>query len=891
MASSSMPDQPEGAPKFATEKELPATVVGRFVLGQRLGAGGMGEVYAAQDTLLTRRVAIKRMAPDLQFDETDRARFLKEAQRASILNHPNIAAIYDVLEEKGEILLVMEYIEGITLRRRCQQPISTEQFIDIAQQCAEGLGAAHAEHLVHCDIKPDNIMITASGRVKILDFGVAKHFGHATPDAATQTFATMKGALSGTPAYMAPEVLTQKLYDGRADLFSLGLVFYEILGGKQPFVADSFVGTLGRVLHTEVPSLAEVNAKVPPAIVHIVSKLLQKDPEDRYASAAALLDDLKTVQHTGTIRGLAVPAQPVPAAKSSSSKFSLKFGTAVAVVLLGLAATFAFYKPARKLLQPAAKQSPGEVALPQTQILAVLPFQAIDGNPKLTALGEGLVESLAAKLSQLGQDRSLEVIAARNLQDKHISSLAEARTQLGANLGVAIGLEEAGELVHASYTLTDARTGRVLAGETITVPNDDAFSVEDEIALGTVRALHLNLRTAEQTALKVHGTTQPAAYGLYLRARGYLVDWSQPENVENAIVMAKQALKMDAGFGMAKAALGEAYWRKYGLTKEKKWATEAQTECNGAVKLGNAGEAGHMCLGLVDDGTGQYRAAANEFQRAVELEPTNQGSALGLALALEHQGATDEAEKAYQRAVDAHPQSYFAYNALGGFYYRRGEYQKAAAMFQKVTELAPEGYVGYLNLGGTYNEMARYSDAITPLKKSIALRPTYGAYANLGTSYFSTRNFAEATTAYREASKLDPNQYVTWGNLGAALYYGGKKTEAIQVYRKAIDMSAEQLKVNPRDTDVLSDICEYYAMVGDREHALKYLAEALQYGHGEKELLLSAAQVYNELGESGLALEWLAKAVHAGYAPSKLRDYPTFDQLRDTPAFRQIAGE
>jgi serine/threonine protein kinase len=315
-----MPDQPEGPRKFATEKDLPTTVVGRFVLGQRLGSGGMGQVYAAQDTLVTRRVAIKRMAPDLQFDEADRARFLKEAQRASILNHPNIAAIYDVLEEKGEILLVMEYIEGITLRRRCEKPVGTDQFLDIAQQCAEGLGAAHAEHLVHCDIKPDNLMITASGRVKILDFGVAKHFGHVTPDGATQTFATMKGALSGTPAYMAPEVLTQKLYDGRADLFSLGLVFYEMLGGQQPFVADSFVGTLGRVLHTEVPSLADVNASMPPAIVHIVSKLLQKDPEARYASAAALLDDLRAVQLTGTIQGLVTPQGALPAAPSSTSK-------------------------------------------------------------------------------------------------------------------------------------------------------------------------------------------------------------------------------------------------------------------------------------------------------------------------------------------------------------------------------------------------------------------------------------------------------------------------------------------------------------------------------------------------------------------------------------------
>lgn len=865
--------------------------MGRFVLGERLGAGGMGQVYVAQDTLLTRRVAIKRMAPELQFDEEDRARFLKEAQRASVLNTPNIAAIYDVLENKGEILVVMEYIEGITLRKRCERPVSTDEFLSIAKQCAEGLEAAHTEHIVHCDIKPENIMLTPTKRVKILDFGVAKHFAQAAGDQATQSLATMRGGgMSGTPAYMAPEILTQKLYDGRADLFSLGLVFYEMLGGKQPFIADSFVGTLGRVLHVEVPSLKDVNKDVPAPIVQIVSRLLEKDPDNRYPNATALLADLQKVEVGETISSQAPKLSP-QVTKLEPKRSRWRELMVALVVLAATAALAILYKVNPKVFHFSKSSTPSEqAALPQTQILAVLPFAAIDGDPKLTALGEGLVESVAAKLSQLGQDRSLEVIAARNLQEKHVSTLSDAHTQFGANLGISLGLEPAGDLIHATYTLIDARNGRTIAGQSITVPSGDLFSIEDEIAQGAVRALHLNLRSGEQTALKVHGTTQAAAYGYYLRARGYLVDYSQKENVENAVVMAKEAIKLDPGFGMAKAALGEAYWRKYGLSKDKKWTGLATTECNDAVKLGNAGEAGHTCLGLVKDGTGQYSAAVTEYQRAVELEPSSQSAALGLGLALEHQGAITEAEKAYQRAVEAHPQSYFTYNALGGFYYRRAEYAKAAEMFEKVTQLAPEGYVGYVNLAGTYNEMGRYSDAIAPLKKSIALRSTYGAYANLGTAYFCMRSFSEAAVAYQQAEKLDPNQYVTWGNLGAALYYGGKKNDAMQAYRKAIAMSAEQLKVNPHDTDVLSDICEYYAMLGDREHALLYLGQALQYGHGEKELLISAAQVYNELGETGLSLEWLAKAVHAGYPPQKLHDYPTFDRLRDNPTFQALAG-
>ncbi len=868
-----------------TAHDLTGTTVGRFTIRNRLGEGGMGQVYAAEDTTLKRRVAIKRMAPQLRSDPRDLKLFLKEAQRASALNHPNIAAIYDVLENEGEVLLVMEYVEGITLRRRFAEAISTEQFLDIAIQCADGRGAAHHERILHGDIKPENIMLTAAQRVKILDFGVAKRFSSPDPAAQTLSLASMTAELSGTPAYMAPEVLLQKPYDGRADLFSLGLVFYEMLGGKQPFTTDSFAGTLARVLHRDVPSLREVNRKIPVSLASVVDKLLMKDPEERYATSDALIADLRAVQ-----RGEALPGQEVSAKKGKPGR--RRISLAVGIAALVVAAVLSFYRPVRTLFQASAKKTtPTASALPQSEILAVLPFQAVEGNPQLTALGQGLVETIAAKLGRLTEARSLQVIPARNMQDKGLTSLSEVQREFGANLGLAVSLEESANLTRVSYSVLDAQSGRALGSDSITVPTADVFAVEDEVAEGTVRALQLKLRPEEQSALKAHGTTRPAAHDHYLRARGYLVDYTKAENVENAIVMAREALKVDPNFGMARAALGEAYWRKYSITKQKQWTGLARSECDRAIKLGNAGAAGHVCLGLVNDGTGQYRESAAEYQRAAELEPTNQNAAIGLALALEHQGAIDEAQKAYQHAVDSHPQSYFAYNSLGGFYYRRSEYQKAAQMFQKVAELAPEGYVGYLNLGGTYTDMGRYTEAIEPLKKSIALRPSYGGYANLGTSYFAAHKFADAAAAYEQATKLEPQQYVSWGNLAEAHYYEGKKDAAAQAYRKAAELAGEQLKVNPRDTDVLSDAAEYYAMLGDRKQALLFLGRALQHGHSEKELLFTAAEVYNELDETGLALEWLTKAVQAGYSPSKFLDFPAFQNLATNSHFQELVGK
>jgi serine/threonine-protein kinase len=406
-----------------------------------------------------------------------------------------------------------------------------------------------------------------------------------------------------------------------------------------------------------------------------------------------------------------------------------------------------------------------------------------------------------------------------------------------------------------------------------------------------VSALHLKLRAEEFADLKVHGTAQPAAYEYYLRARGYLVDHTQPENIENALVMLRAALKLDPGYGMAKAALGEADWRKYELTKQKQYTTQARAECDQAISLGNAGAAGHICLGLVNDGAGDYRHAAAEYQRAVELDPTNENAAIGLAIALEHQGAIDEAEKAYLRAIEVHPQSYFSYNQLGAFYFRRSENEKALQMFQKVTQLAPENHIGYVNRGAIYNELGRYSEAIEPLRESILMRPSYFAYLDLGNAYFALHNFSDAISSYDEAIKLDPKQYVSWGNLAEAQFYAGKREDATRSYRKAIELAGHQLQVNPHDSDVLGDISEYFAMIGNREQAIRSLTMALQYGHGEKELMFTAAEVYNQLGETGLALEWLTKAVHAGYPTNKFRDFPTFENLAQNPGYQELVGK
>ena len=303
----------------SSQDPLAGATVGRFAISRRLGAGGMGQVYGAEDTTLKRFVAIKRMAPQASSTDADRKRLLKEAQRASALNHPNIGAVYDVVEHAGELWVVMEYIEGETLRRRLKQAISTEEFFAIATQCCEGLQAAHEKGIIHGDIKPENIMLTPGNRVKILDFGVARRVWRAAaPDEATRSMQTMT-ASGGTPAYMAPEVLLQQPDDGRSDLFSIGLVFYEMLGGEQPFQSDSLATTVAKIVHVEPPPLKNV----PGPLAGVISRAIAKTPDKRYPTAAALLDDLRRVQQGGKPKRLA-----------STSGIFRQYRTALAIVVV-----------------------------------------------------------------------------------------------------------------------------------------------------------------------------------------------------------------------------------------------------------------------------------------------------------------------------------------------------------------------------------------------------------------------------------------------------------------------------------------------------------------------------------------------------------------------------
>jgi tetratricopeptide (TPR) repeat protein len=867
--------------------------ISHYRIGEKLGAGGMGVVYKAEDLRLGRMVALKFLPEDSTRDPRALERFKREARTASALDHPNICTIYEIDEDQGKPFIAMQLLEGKTLRERIgDKPVPLGTLLDWSLQITDALQAAHAKGVMHRDIKPANIFITDREQAKILDFGLAKLTANDLTSSSEVTLSstgplTHTGAAIGTVAYMSPEQARGETLDARTDLFSFGVLLYEMATGRQAFSGPTWAVTVHAILGQAPMSLNESVPGLPQRLQEIIDKALIKNRDLRYQSAEDIHRDLlklkKDFESGKSLKTVRVATTWTP---------RRKFGVALAATLALVIVAGAVWGPKllRRMVSRAAVVAPGGITIPEQKNIAVLPFTDVAGDPKLTAFGKGLVEDIGARLSQLSTSHTVEIIPSRTLEARKVSTLAEAQKEFGANLGLSVSLEQSNDLVRAAYSLTDAVSGKNLAGDTITAPVSDLFTIEDKLTSGVADALRINLRSEERQALGAHATTLSEAYQYYVQGQGYLAQRARPEALASAQTVFKQALKIDPNFGPAEAGLGETYWYLYETTKQKRWVEPAQQACAKAVDLGNASAEGHLCLGTLANGTGQFEKAAEQFQQAVQLDPANDEAYRHLAEAYQNLNQIDKAEETYQRAISVRPQYARGYSAMGVFYITQAEYDKAQAMFEKAVALRPQNYRDYSNLGASLLYEGKDRDATVALEKSIAIRPSYYAYESLAIAYFRLRDFNRAAQTTQAALKLDDSDYQTWGNLGDAYYFGNNQSAAIDCYKRAITMAKQRLEINPRDSDVLSDLAGYWSMLGDRKQALDYLDRSL-VGKKDKELLFAAALVYNQLHETGPALEWLSKALAAGYSKSVVSKAPGLDNLHSNSQYRALMQE
>ncbi len=860
-------------------ESLQGLVANRFRIENRVGRGGMGEVYRAQDIRLKRTVALKRLAPSLRNDSLYRRRFQEEAENASRLSDPHVAAIYDVLEENGEIFLVMEFVEGETLRQRMARPVTFEVFFEIGAQCAQALIAAHRAGVVHGDIKPENIMLTPTGEVKILDFGLAKNL----PSADQSATIDRAGTFAGTPAYMAPEVLMEKAADGRADIFSLGVVFYEVVTARHPFQASSFMATCDRIRRENPVPLRSLNSNVPAELQEIISKMLVKAPERRYASARELLQDLRYVQQTNSHPELVLPSW-APSPLWKRILIPVAGGVLGASLLLG-----AYHSPkVRGWL--------GLTPPPQRIFLAVLPFAPAAGDANSRAFSDGVTETLAVRLTQLTASYPVEIVSPREIRAESVQGAEQVRKTFGANLALEGSLAQSDHRIRVSYSLVDTVTRRQLHADTVTVDDvSGPLSLEDRLVESIVSMLGIEMRLNDRTILRTRGTVQPAAYDYYLRGRGFLQDYQKPENLAGAIDAFRRALELDERYALASAGLGEAYWHQYERERNPKSVEQALVKCQQAVAQASTLANGHICLGVVYNGTGQYENAVDQFQQALSADSTNDDAFRGLASAYEKLNRLSEAEQTYQKAVRLRPQYWAGYAWLGGFYFHQARYDDAARMYTEWIALAPDSFQGYNNLGTMYLLQGRYGEAIPQLRRSVDISPTMDAYSNLATAYFYQGSFADAARSYQEAVRVgedDSEVYSVWGNLAEAYYWDpGERDRAAETYRRAINLATERLRINPRDARTLSGLALYHAMLQEKSQASSYLQRAVPLAPNDPELQVELAKIKVQFGQYSAAVAALEKARKLGVSAYVVRDDPAFHPLASDVLFQKLVSQ
>jgi serine/threonine-protein kinase len=788
------------------------TKLGPYEVVALIGAGGMGEVYEARDTKLERNVAIKVLRDAFAQDADRLSRFQREAKMLAALNHPNIATIYGLEQSSGTSYLVMELVLGETLAERVQRDrvVPVEEALAIAKQIAEAVEAAHEKGIIHRDLKPPNVKLTPEGKVKVLDFGLAKAFasdgGLDLSNAPTLTaMGTEEGRILGTPAYMSPEQARGKSVDKRTDVWAFGCVLYILLTGRQAFTGDTLSDMIVSILERE-PDWQALPASTPAKIRDLLRRCLQKDPQRRLRDLGdarieieeALLPlataEARTKRDTDSGR---VAVRSMASVTSSNPWWRSRTALWIAVValLVLLAAAGLIYRPAEH----------GETI----DSIAVLPFVNVSGDQNTEYLSDGITESLINNLSQLPNLKIKSRDSVFHYKGKETDPEEVAR-QLGVRAIFKGRLTQRGDTLAISAELIDARNDDHLWGQQYNRKLADIFALQDEIAREITNTLRLRLTAQDEKRLAKRYTENVEAYQDYLEGR-YQWDKKTEEGFKKGVEYFQQAIAKDPTYALAYAGLADCYTglAGFGFVPAKEGYPKALEEALKALEIDDKLAEAHASLAFIKSNYDwDWSGAEQEFKRAIELNPGSATAHHFYGLALAYMGGRfEEAIDESKRAVELDPLSLIINADLGHVFYEARKYELAIEQERKTLEMDPNFNPAHHWLGLAYLQKSMDKEGIAEFEKEFPF---------LGYAYAVAGRRAEAQQVLDKLNELSKQKYVPAVSM-ARIYVGlGEKDKAFEWLEKAyldgsigggtgiaVDPIFDPLRSDPRFMDIL----------------------------------------------------------------------------------------
>ncbi len=836
---------------------------------QKLGEGGMGVVYKAQDTKLLRPVALKFLSPELTRDQDAKKRFIREARAASGLDHPNIAIVHDVDETPdGHSFICMAYYDGQTLASKLAKgSFDVVDAVRVAVQIAGGLERAHDSGIVHRDIKPSNIIITSQGEVKIVDFGLAKLSAHARE--------TKSQITGGTAAYMSPEQILGSEADARSDLFSLGVVLYETVTGKRPFLGEHEAALYYSIVNSEPIPPSTIRSGISPELEKVILHLLEKDPKKRYQSASDVIIDLKHYL------GEKPTARPI---RQLRKALYGKYPVPVVVGAVLLVATIILY--ASGVLE---YWFGGRPPLPEQVSIAVLPFEIRGADSIVTSQFQGLFETIAIRLTKLHLGRpNFTVIGTSTSKD--FKSAKDAYEKAGATVALKCSFDCVAPRAEIKVSLENTRTLRTIDGDILEHDAKDLVEIESDILMFVIGTCRIDAKPADLRGFEFGDTKNDEANKLYLQARGQLRNYANREVLRSAIDLFGQSVAIDARFAKAYAGLGEAYWRNFGITKDPQWVDSAEVAWARANALNAKLPEVRLTRGMLYRVGGKPEAAIEEFRAVLSIDSLNADAYRELGDAYADAKQLLKAEEAYKKAIVIRPTDWTVHNYLARFYYKTMRTEEAIEIWKKVIELAPDVGIAYSNLGvAYYMRLQRWRDAIAWFERAQQIDSTnYLIYKNLGAAYYYDNLYERSTQAYERSLKINSKDYGVLGGLGAAYRSMGSQKLANEAYEEAIKLAEAQLNVNRKDPDIVSQLAGFYADVGRKQDARATALKALTLAPNDGDVLKRLVFMYEALGERREAFKMLARVMEQKAQWTEIKYSPELKSFREDPRYKQI---